>query len=130
MKTDVNLFSRLLSLSRKQYVDVQNVLSRELCAVPLHLLISKCWHISKSNLLNKIEIKRYSLPSLWEILILVQLVLISWQCYNIYSLQQVRKIFKCSWWSFCKTPFKPSWIWSAGCSYWSIWFWIFNESCW
>ena len=31
-------------------------------------------------------------------------------------LQQVRKILKCSWWNFCKTAFKLSWMWSAGCS--------------
>ena len=29
-----------------------------------------------------------------------------------------------------KTPPKLSCIWSAGCSYWLIWFWIFNKSCW
>ena len=31
-------------------------------------------------------------------------------------LQQVRKILKCSWWNFCKTALKLSWMWSAGCS--------------
>ena len=42
------------------------------------------WDITaKRNLLNKIEIKRYSLPSLWGILILVQLLLILWQYYNL-----------------------------------------------
>ena len=40
-------------------------------------------HTAKSNLLNEIEIERYSLHSLWEILIKVQLLLISWQYYNI-----------------------------------------------
>ena len=37
MKTDVNLFSRMLSFSGERDVDVQNVLSGELCAVPLEM---------------------------------------------------------------------------------------------
>ena len=41
LKSDLNLFSRLLSVSREQDVDVQNVLSRELSVVPLDLLIFK-----------------------------------------------------------------------------------------
>ena len=40
LKTNVNLFSRLLSVSRERDVDVQNVLSRELCNVPLDLFYS------------------------------------------------------------------------------------------
>ena len=77
--------SRLLSVSRKRDVDMQNVLSRELCAVPLDLfyLNGALRHTAKSNLLNKIKIKRYLLPSLWEILITVQLLLISCQFCNI-----------------------------------------------
>ena len=75
---------RLLSVSRKRDVDVQNVLSRELCAVPLDLCyVNGVRHTAKSNLSNEIEIKRCSLPSLCKILIMVQLLLISWQCYNL-----------------------------------------------
>ena len=37
LKNDVNLLSRLLSLSREQDIDVQNVLFCEFCAVPLDL---------------------------------------------------------------------------------------------
>ena len=64
----VNLFSQLLSVSREQDVDVQNVLSRELCAILLDLFYPNgaMRHTAKSNLLNEIEIKRYSLPSLME----------------------------------------------------------------
>ena len=82
-KTGMKLFSRLLSLSRERDVDVHNVLSREPCVVPLDLfcLNGAVRYTAKSNLLNEIEIKRSSLPSLWGILILVQLVLISWQYY-------------------------------------------------
>ena len=60
-------------------VNVQNFLSRELCAVPLDLLYSYGTgrQTAKSNLLNEIEIKRYLLPSLREILILKQLLPIS-----------------------------------------------------
>ena len=59
MKTDVNLFSRLPSVSREQDVDVQSVLSRELCAVPLDLFNSNgaMRHTTESNLLKEIEIK-------------------------------------------------------------------------
>ena len=66
-------------------VGVQNVLSRGFCAVPLDLfyLNGDMRHTAKSNQLNEIGIKRYSLPSLWEILIMVQLLLISWQYYNL-----------------------------------------------
>ena len=66
LKADVNLFSRLLSVSRERGIDVQNVLSCELCAVPLDLLYPNgtIRHITKSNLLNEIVINRYSLPSL------------------------------------------------------------------
>ena len=122
---------RLLSISRKRDVDVQNVLSLELYAVLLDLFYvnGAVRHIAKSNLSNEIEIKRYSPPSLWEI----------WSrcnCYwfhsiiTIYWLEQVRKIFKCSWWNICKTLLRRSWMWSAGCNSWSIWFWIFNQRCW
>ena len=64
---------------------MQNVLSRELCATPLDLFYSNgaVRHTAKSNLLNEIKTKRYSPPSLWGILILVPLVLISWQYYNL-----------------------------------------------
>ena len=64
---------------------MQNVLSRELCAVLLDLFYfnSAVRRTAKSNLLNKIKIKRYSLPSLLGIPILLQLVLISWQYYNL-----------------------------------------------
>ena len=64
----------------KRDVDVQNVLYCELCAVPLDLFYSSgpVRHTAKSNLLNEIKIKRHLLPSLWEILILVQLVLMPW----------------------------------------------------
>ena len=86
--------------------------------------------------LNKIEIKRYSPRPLWGILILVQLLLILWQyCITISWLKYVQKISKCSWWNFCKTT--QSFLFckvflngSAGCSSWSIWFWIFKNSCW
>ena len=66
LKDDVSLFSRLLSLSREQDVYVQNLLSRNLCAIPLDLfyLNGAIEGTAKSNLLNEIEIKRYSLPSL------------------------------------------------------------------
>ena len=85
MKCYVNFFSRLLSVSRERDVDVQNVLSRELYFVLLNLIYSNgvVRHTAKSNLLNEIEIKRYSLPSLWGILILLLLVLILWQYYNL-----------------------------------------------
>ena len=118
---------RLLSISRKWDVKVQNLLSLELYAVLLDLFYvnGAVRHTAKSNLSDKIEIKRYSPPSLWEIW--------SWfNCYwfrgiiTIYWLEQVQKIFKCSWWNFCKTLLKLSRIWSAGCNSWSIWFWIFN----
>ena len=64
---------------------MQNVLSREPCAVLLDLFYfnSAVRRTAKSNLLNKIKIKRYSLPSLLGIPILLQLVLISWQYYNL-----------------------------------------------
>ena len=64
---------------------MQNVLSRELCAVLLDLFYFNgvVRRTAKSNLLNKIKIKRYSLPSLLGIPILLQLVLISWQYYNL-----------------------------------------------
>ena len=64
---------------------MQNVLSRELCAVLLDLFYfnSAVRRTAKSNLLNKVKIKRYSLPSLLGIPILLQLVLISWQYYNL-----------------------------------------------
>ena len=60
---------RLLSISRKRDVDVQNVLSLELYAVLLDLFYvnGAVRHTAKSNLSNEIEIKRYSPPSLWEI---------------------------------------------------------------
>ena len=55
MKTNVNLFSRLLSVSRKRDVDVQNVLSRELCPVSLDLFYTygAVRRTAESNLLNK-----------------------------------------------------------------------------
>ena len=64
--TDLNLFLLLLSVSRERDVDMQNVLSHELGAVPLALfyLNGAMRHTAKSNLLNEIEIKRYSLPFL------------------------------------------------------------------
>ena len=45
---------------------MQNILSRELCPVPLDLFYANgaMRHTAKSNLLNKIEIKWYLLPSL------------------------------------------------------------------
>ena len=63
---DVNLFLRLLSVSREREVDMQNVLSRELCAVPLGLFYSNgaMSITAKSNLLNEMEVKRCSLPYL------------------------------------------------------------------
>ena len=68
MKTKVNLFSRFLSVSRELEVKnwCKNVLSCELSAVPLNLcyLNGAMRHTVKSNLLNEIEIKRYSLTSL------------------------------------------------------------------
>ena len=66
LKDDVSLFSRLLSLSREHEVYVQNLLFRNLCAIPLDLfyLNGAIKGAAKSNLLNEIEIKRYSLPSL------------------------------------------------------------------
>ena len=66
LKTNVNLFSRWLSVRRERDGDVQNVLSCELCAVLLYLFYSNGAMIctAKSNLLNEIEIKWYSLPSL------------------------------------------------------------------
>ena len=59
MKTNVNLFSRLLLVGRERDVDVQNVLCRELCAVPLELFYPNgaMRRTPKSNLLNEIEIK-------------------------------------------------------------------------
>ena len=46
-------------------VDVQIVLSRELCVISLDFFYPNgaMRHIAKSNLLKEIEIKRYSLPS-------------------------------------------------------------------
>ena len=66
LKNNVSLFSRLLSLSREQDVDVQNLLSRNLWAIQLDLLYlnGAIKDTAKSNLLNEIEIKRYLLPSL------------------------------------------------------------------
>ena len=77
--------SRLLSVSSKRDVNVQNVLSRELYAVPLDLfyLNGSVRHTAKSNLLSEIEIKRYLLPSLREMLSMVQLLLISGQYYHL-----------------------------------------------
>ena len=64
---------------------MESVLFRELCAVSLDLfyLNGAVRHTVKNNLLNKIETKRYSIPSLWEILIRVQLILISWHYCNL-----------------------------------------------
>ena len=78
--------SVLLTVNRKRNVDVQSVLSRELYAVPLDLfyLNGAVRHTAKINLLNEIDIKRSSWPSLREILIMVQLLLISWQYYNLF----------------------------------------------
>ena len=65
--TDVNLFLWLLSISRERDVDVQNILSRELCAfcnlctfylvnfVDLFYPDGAMRHTAKSNLLNEIE---------------------------------------------------------------------------
>ena len=59
LNTNVNLFPRLLSVSRERDADVQNVLSRALCVNPLDLfyLNGAMKHTAKSNLLNEIEIK-------------------------------------------------------------------------
>ena len=59
LKTNVNLFSRWLSVRRERDGGVQNVLSCELCAVLLYLFYSNSAMIctAKSNLLNEIEIK-------------------------------------------------------------------------
>ena len=56
----------MLSVSRERDIDVQIVLSSELCVVPLDLFYPNgaMRHTAKSNLLNEIEIKRYSLPFL------------------------------------------------------------------
>ena len=66
MKTNIKLFLRLLSVSRERDVYVQNVLFRELCAVPLDLFYPHggMRRTTKRNLLKEIEIKIYSLPSL------------------------------------------------------------------
>ena len=85
LKTDRNLFSRLLSVTGKL-----------VCKLFHHMtfvLFYRSWlypngadmmHTTKSNLLNEIQIKRYSLSSLMGILILVQLLLILWQFYNLF----------------------------------------------
>ena len=54
------------SVSRERDVDVQNVLSCELCTFPLGLSDANgaMRQTAKSTLFNEIEIKRYSLPSL------------------------------------------------------------------
>ena len=56
----------MLSVSREWDVDLQNVLSHELCAVPLDLFYPNCAmrYSAKSKLLNEIEIKLCLLPSL------------------------------------------------------------------
>ena len=56
----------MLSVSRKWDVDEQNILSHELCALPPDLFYPNgaMRRTPKSNLLNEIEIKWYSLPSL------------------------------------------------------------------
>ena len=65
----------MLSVSRERDVDVQNVLSRELCAfsvpctfylknfVDLNYPDGAMTHTAKSNPINEIEVKKYSLPS-------------------------------------------------------------------
>ena len=65
MKTDVNLFSRMLSVSRERGVDVQNILSCELCAVPSDLFYSNgaMRRTVKINLLESInysKLERFS----------------------------------------------------------------------
>ena len=57
LKTDINQFLWLLSVSWDWDADVQNVLSCELCAVPLDLFYSNgaMRRTAKSNLLNEIE---------------------------------------------------------------------------
>ena len=56
----------MLSVSREWDICVQNVLSCELCAVPLDLFYPNgaMGDTAISNLLHEIEIKWYSLPSL------------------------------------------------------------------
>ena len=59
LKTNINLFSQLLSVNREWGVGVHNVLSLELFIVPLDLLYPNgaMRRTAKSNLLNDIEIK-------------------------------------------------------------------------
>ena len=62
LKTDVNLFSRLIAVSRDRHIDLQNVLSHELSAVPLALFdpYGDMKKTSKSKLLKEAEITEYS----------------------------------------------------------------------
>ena len=66
------LESYLIKLKRES----ENVLSGEICTVPLDLFYPKgaMRRTAKCNLLNEINIKWYPLPSLMRILILVQLL--------------------------------------------------------
>ena len=59
LKTNIKLFSRLLSENRERGVDVQNVLSCELWIVLLDLCYTNgaMRRTAKRNLLNEIEIK-------------------------------------------------------------------------
>ena len=59
LTSNITLLSRLLSGNRERGVYVQNILSRELCTVPLDLFFPNgaMRHTAKSNILNDIEIK-------------------------------------------------------------------------
>ena len=68
LKTDINLFSRLITVSRDRHIDLQHVLSHELSAVPLALFYpnGEMRKTSKSKLLKQIEIAQLSQQSLTE----------------------------------------------------------------
>ena len=90
LKTDVNLFFQLLSVSRGWDVSMQNVLSHEFNAAPQVLFYpnSATRYTSKSNLLNKIGTKGYLSPSLMEnpdIAAAVIDLLVSWKYYNLLN---------------------------------------------
>ena len=68
LRTHVNQFSRFTNVSRYRHIDLQNVLSHELSAVPLALFYPNgdIRKTSKSKLLKEIEITEYSQLPLLE----------------------------------------------------------------
>ena len=105
---------RLLSASTKRDADVQKPLSCKLCAVPLDLFYvnGAAKHTAKSKV-KRDRNQKILVTIFMEILIMVQLLLISWQYYNLLVTYQVRKIFKCSWWNLSKNSSQA--VWNVKC---------------